>query len=688
MRFDYIGYEPLSKTDIIVKSKRITFVNAELKMTMIESEDIIVTAGYFSQIQAQPTSATNFSSEEIRRAPGSVGDVSRILNVLPGVARVNDMSNDLLVRGGSPSENAFFIDNIEIPNINHFPSQGASGGPIGILNVDFIEDVNFYTGGFSAAYGDRLSSILDITFRDGNRDEFDGQLDLNFSGFGGIAEGPLANGKGSWFISGKRSFLDLLVYALGTGTAPRFGDIQGKLSYDINNQNKIIILNIFGNSSYKINQDDAIEIGDELFGKVDIYQNTFGINWRSLWSKNGYSNTSISYAFITSSDLWHGAATGRQENGNDYLEGAYSLRNMNYYQFNKTNKIEFGIDTKYEITDYDYFFSPDTNRLGEFVDRIHVENQFNAKKAGVYVNYIWNPLKVLTTTLGLRGDYSSYNDNFHLSPRFSTSLKINERISLNGAFGIYHQTLPLFLLSQNPDNKELDDPIAVHYILGLDYLLTADTKLTVEVYDKEYQNFPLDPDDPMLFVMDDGIFSNQFGNYNKLEDKGEAYSRGIELLIQKKMAKDFYGLISASYFRSRYKDYNGIWRNRIYDNQYIFSVIGGYKPSNKWEFSIRWNFAGGVPYTPFDIEKSKAFNTGIIDQTSVNTKRYPDYHSMNIRCDRRFFFQGSSLVTYLSVWNAYNHKNIFNYYWNTVENQMDTKYQWSLLPIFGLEYEF
>jgi hypothetical protein len=145
--------------------------------------------------------------------------------------------------------------------------------------------------------------------------------------------------------------------------------------------------------------------------------------------------------------------------------------------------------------------------------------------------------------------------------------------------------------------------------------------------------------------------------------------------------------MSASLFRCRYKDYLGQWRDRIYDNQYLFSAIGGYKPNNKWELSMRWNFAGGVPYTPFDLAQSAAFNKGIINQSRINAERYPNYHSLNFRVDRRFHFQHSSIVTYLSLWNVYNRRNVAVYFWNEVENRLDTLYQWSFLPVFGLEYE-
>ncbi|MBN2200931.1 carboxypeptidase-like regulatory domain-containing protein, partial [bacterium] len=185
LRFSYIGYEILRRPDVIVKSDRIAFEEARLKPSAIRMEGVTVRGGYFPDPENQPVGAAGFSYEEIRRAPGSAGDVSRIVMSLPSVAKVNDQTNKLIVRGGGSMENAYYVDDIEIPNINHFPSQGASGGPMGILNVDFIRDVTFMAGGFSPAYGDRLSSVMAVDFREGNRDRFEGQVDFNITGFGG-----------------------------------------------------------------------------------------------------------------------------------------------------------------------------------------------------------------------------------------------------------------------------------------------------------------------------------------------------------------------------------------------------------------------------------------------------------------------------------------------------------------------
>ena len=691
LQFIYIGYTTFTRTDVIVRPQRITYLEAELQISAVEAQEVVVTGSYFEKKDENPLSITNFAREEIRRSPGSAGDVSRIMMVLPSIAKVNDQSNSLIVRGGSPVENAFYIDNIEVPNINHFPTQGASGGPIGLINVDFIENVNFSTGGFPATYGDKLSSIMEISFREGNRDEYDGQLDLNFAGFGGIIEGPLFNQNSSFMLSARRSYLDLLINAadIGTSVAPRYGDIQGKMVYDLHPKHRLTLLGIFGDDHNNPNKEAALENDMIVYGNQDIYENTTGVNWRALWNRSGYSNTSLAYTSSKFREDYYETNTDIHLIRNRSLEQSYKFRNVNHFRLSKTHSLEFGIEAKHLISSYRNFYADYTDALGDTVPAFQFNDRLTASKYGAFVNFMAKPFMKLTTTIGVRADYFSYNKNNHLSPRFAFAYQFTERTSLNGSAGLFYQNLPLILLSQNTENRKLKDPSATHYVLGIEHLLTENTRLTFEVYRKEYQNFPIDPTQPALFLIDELFYRyGFFFNHGSLTDNGRATAQGMEITLQKKLAKDIYGLASVSYFRTRYQGGDGIWRDRVFDNQLILSLEGGYKPNRKWEFSLRWIYAGGPPYTPFDISASEKLNRAVLDGTRINESRYPAYHSLNVRTDRRFSFSKTNLVVYFSVWNAYDRKNIATYFWNENENKEDVVYQWSLLPIFGLEFEF
>jgi hypothetical protein len=520
------------------------------------------------------------------------------------------------------------------------------------------------------------------------------QLDMDMSGFGGVIEGPLAAHKGSWLLSARKSYLDLLVQAIGTGVAPRYGDVQGKLSYDLDPRNKLTLLNIYANDKITMNRDEAIDAGNPNYGNSHGQQNTCGLNWRWLWAENGYANTSLSYALQLSNDRWYNTKTNKVLVDNGSYEGSLNLRNTNFYALNKNNKFEFGFGVCYEMSKYNYFFSPDTfyYLTAAGIDTLYKpaldqNKSFSALKSSIFLNYILLPLDKWTVNLGLRGDYYSYNQKYRFSPRFSTSYRWNSVLTFNAASGLFYQNLPFYLLTQSRVYKKLKTPYAVHYVLGMDYMLSADTKLTLELYDKEYRDFPLTYDDPTLFVVDDGTSLNYLRNY-ELVAAGKAYSRGVELLIQKKLARKLYGLFSASLSRCQYQDLLGKWRDRMYDNRYLCSIIGGYKPNNHWEFSLRWNYAGGVPYTPLDREHLIMGQKAQVNTSLINTSRFPAYHSLNVRFDYRFIFSKSNLITFLSLWNVYNQKNVSMYYWNEIDNKQDALYQWSFMPIGGFEWEF
>ncbi len=688
VQFSAIGYETRTLTDVIVRAGRTSVVEAKLTVRLTEVEGVTVDAGYFNATPSEPTSTTQFSAEEVRRSPGSAGDVSRIMFSLPSIAKVNDQVNNLIVRGGSPTENSFYVDNIEIPNINHYPLFGTSGGPISLVNTDFISDVNFSAGGFSAAYGDRLSSVMSLTFREGNRDEFDVQADMNFDGVGLIGEGPLAKGKGSWLFSARRSYLDLLVDAIGVGVVPKYSDYQGKLVYDISPKHRLSVLGILGVDYINFERADAIEDGNITDGWSDGYEYAAGANWRYLWGKRGYSNTSLSYLGTHTKANYFETSTGKELVRQDNRDGAAQLRNTNFVRLSEHHELEFGVEGKYELDRYDYYASDYTDYFGDSIPALILTDEIESPRAGGFVSYVIRPTDRWAATLGARVDYFEYTENASITPRTALSYRAGEKTTENAAFVIYSQTLPIVLLSQQEINRKLKDPQAYHYVLGLDQMLGEDTRLRLEGYYKRYRNFPMDTDQPQLFIIDEMIYSNYFQFHPNLRDVGRARSYGVELTLQKKLRQGLYGLVSGAWFRSQYEDLSGVWRNRAFDNRVVLSAEGGYKPNAKWEYSLRWVFAGGAPYTPLDLEASQTINRSVYDQMRVNEARYPDYHSLNLRVDRRFNFTNSNLIVFLSVWNAYNRANVASYYWNEHEKKQDEMLQWSMLPVFGLEFEF
>lgn len=686
----HVGYHSGAVPDVIVRPARTTSLQVELEPAAMELEGITIVPTLFRRSEEQPTSTIRFSAEEIRRAPGSAGDISRIILGLPSLAKVNDQYNGLAVRGGSPAENLFLVDNIAIPNLNHFPTQGSSGGAIGLLNVDLVRDVQFQAGGFAAPYGGRLSSVMEIALREGNREEIDGQVDLNFAGFGGVAEGPLP-GAGSWLVSARRSYIDLLVKTmdLGTTIAPRYGDAQAKLTYDLGLNHQLTTLGIWSDDHIHSDLETALDNDMQVYGRQDLTQSTLGMNWRALWSAATYSNTSISVGTSRYDEDFIETATGTRLLDNRSRERVLRFRTVSHSLLGGSTALRFGVEAEHMIGDYENRYAAHDDPLGTIVPALELDERLTGEVAGAFMSVGPVPVGRLSTTVGIRADYFGLGQRLHFAPRLGLSYRLAEATSLSASAGLYYQQLPLVLLAQRPENQDLATPEATHWVVRMQHLLARDTRFTIEAYRKQYRHLPLDPDRPALFVLDEPVAGNGFFDaHARLTDEGRARATGVEATLQKRLAERVYGLVSAAYFRTRYRDGNGIWRNRVYDNRILLAAEGGYRPCGNWELSARWIYAGGTPYTSIDMAASAEQGRTVLDDGRVNAVRYPDYHSLNLRLDRRFHFRRSNLTAYISVWNAYNRRNVASYFWNPQTTEIDTILQWGTLPIFGLEYEF
>ena len=685
LKVSMIGYKENMHPDVSIRSNRITSVTVKLSEQMLSMQAVVVTADYFSAAEEEKVSSLNLSHEEIRRSPGSAQDISRLIQAMPSVNMNNDQRNDLIVRGGSPTENLTIVDHIEIPNINHFPTQGASGGPIGLLNVDLIDDANFYAGGFSAAYGDRLSSVLAIELREGNRDEFDGELNMGMAGAGLILEGPVERGRGAWILSGRRSYLDLIVGAIGTGAVPQYSDVQGKFTYDLAPRHKLSTLGIGGFDHIDISPEDQDENDDRVINDANQY--VLGTNWQWLWSDRGFSNTSLALTYADFRiDVTDGDSAAPLFNNNSQ-ERELALRHHSFYRLRPGSSLSWGLIGKRIFSDFAIFAVPDTNRLNVVTPELRVGEDITTSKFGINLSLDQQLGRRLKVTTGARYDYFAYNGEHDLAPRLSLVYELDAGTSLNAAYGIYYQNLPPSLLVQHADNRLLENPRADHYVVGLRRLLTPSTQFTVELYVKDYAQLPYDPDDPTISVID--AFAD-FGSPapGRLVGGGKATSKGVEFLVQKKLARDLYGSLSYAYSTSRYTDLSGTERDRNFDNRHLFSLIVGYRPNDTFEYSLRWSYAGGRPYTPFDEELSTQLGIGIIQRDAVNDKRYPAYHRLDLRFDHRKHYERFNIVSFFTLLNAYNRANIFSYYWDESDNEQGRIDQWSFIPVGGFELEF
>jgi len=683
-----LAYCPNNNPDIIVQSGRTTEIVASLKYCPLEMSETMVRGDLPTRSDQHRVSIMKLSSREIQESSGSGGDVSRLISIHPGVAKVDDRVSNLIVRGGSSIENGFYVDNMEIPNINHFPEGASDGGGYCLLNPDFIRDISFSAGGFPAEFGDRLSSITEINLREGNREDIKTGVDLNVAGLAAAVEGPIKAGRTSGLFSYRRSYLKEIAKMTEFDFTPRFSDYQGKLAHYFSAGNRLSLLVVAGRDNIEFQKSMALEEGWIEYGEIHSSQFVVGMNWQYLHGEHDYSNTSVAVLDYRHAQNFNYTTTGTQRRSFDSRARSIRLRHVTLFHWGRSGQLELGVDGKLSHDDYDIYTVPLLDPLGGIFPGGSSDFLVRSGSLGLFTSCTIQPISRLSTTMGIRFDYYEYSGHSHVSPRLAASYDLAENVSINGTAGVYYQSMPLGMIGQEDAVKRLKDPSAYHYVLGLNWFINRTFTLTIEGYLKNYNFFPLDFMQPRIFLVDNLIHMGYLGFYENLVDAGKARAYGVEVTFKTNAPHDYFGLISASYSVSRYLGLDNVWRNRAVDNRLIMGLEGGYRFGDKWSISLRWVYAGGAPYTPLDLQASQIHNFDILDLNRINDARYPPYHNMSLRVNRQFHIRRTSLRLYLELYNIYNRKNIFQYVWDEKNREQDSVNQYGFIPLLGLKMDF
>jgi hypothetical protein len=691
LKITSIGYESITQTDIIVLSARPSVVEISLVPQSYTTDVIDVEDRYFQKSSDVSTSMYNLDFEEVRRAPGAVEDISRMVQIMPGVAAANDQRNDLIVRGGSPSENLTMIDGIEVPNINHYPTQGSSSGPIGMINVKFISNTDFSTGGFSARYGDKLSSILDISFREGSRKRFLTDINLSSAGFGGVFEGPLFSKKGSFLISARKSYLNLIRGAIRLAAVPDYWDFNLKAVYDLNKNNKLSLIGIGGLDKISFEGEASDVSDDNPYGKAKGNQEQYaaGLSWQYLFKK-GYVRTILSNAGSFYRYTNHDLVTDELIFDNDSHEFETHLKTEFFYRINPQNNIILGAGGKYINITNKLFLPADTSMFGDPWLETNIDTKDNFTKASAFVQYTLKLFKDrLILNAGVRYDYfSAIEIKNAVGPRFGISYNITSVTTISGSTGIYYQSPENMWITTNPANRNLKFIQAIHYVAGIEHLFTPELRLSVEAYYKDYSNYPVSVKYPN-YVLINGGTENGPNFVGEATSAGYGFIRGIDFSLHKKLTGNgFYGMLNYSLAESRVTALRGGEKPGSFDYRHNLTVIAGYQITNDWLVGIKFRYTTGRPYTPFDIAASTYYGRAIADFNDFNGARYKDYNRLDIRVDKKWNFKHMSIVTYLEFQNVFNVQNVYTYFWNEYKNVQGTIYQWAFLPVGGFSIQF
>jgi len=716
VRISLLGFRTLFKNRIVVKSNTSTYLEIELEEKPIEIEGITVRPDLFEKPEDVVVSSRSMDFEEIISQPGGAYDVQRAVQAFPAVVSGADQNNEIIVRGGNFGENLFLIDNIELPNPNHFGWQGTGGGPITILNTDFIRHIDFIAGAAPARYGDKASSVLNIEYREGAKDRFHIKMDLGMAGIGGSIEGPIAL-NGTYLISAHRSYLSLVASSFGLTAIPHYYDIQGKISMTLSNRNKLTFIGIHGGDWITI---ETGETGEEIelskIAQIEIKssQYTFGVNFKTLFGR-GYSNITL-YRTINYWDHYLEDTLEQETIHHKSNEGEYTVKFDLSYSYNINTKLSLGVFAKSLDHFYDTWMLPDTvfiyDSTGQIIDTtdyiysLDIDKDERSIKYGGYLQIRQNLGSFLTATLGLRYDYFKYTEHSYFSPRASLSFHILDGTDLNMAYGKHYQSPQWFELVRDPDNHYLESKYTEQYVIGIDHLFSDNIRGTFEVYYKYYQDVPLER---AFATPDPNDWDNVYLNI------GEGYSKGIELFLQKKVMRNFWGTISYSYSISRAFDPRDQNTEYSWDFDYgnVFTLVTGYRkefkgslwyenfknsfwykifvflpftPADISEYTFKFRYLGGKPYTPETWHPE--WRRWTLDEIQdINPERLKPYMRFDIMLSQRWFYNNWSLKSYFEIENVFNHPNIWDYLYKD-NGERETIYQFGRMIIGGVIVEF
>lgn len=670
-----VGYNTQTYRDVQVTNAKAAYVNIALQPSAQTIQGVVVKASPFTKTEESPISLRTIGIAELERNPGGNRDVSNVLKSFPGVASTPAFRNDIIIRGGSPNENRFYLDGVEVPVINHFQTQGASGGPVGIINVNLIKEVNFLSGAFPANRGNALSSVLEFNQIDGSSDRWKYRFALGSSDAGITAQGPVSK-KVTFIGSVRASYLQWLFQVLKLPFLPTYYDYQMKWKVKFDAKNELTILSLGALDRFKLNlKDDDTELQRYQLNILPVnnqWNYTIGLAYKH-YSENG------THLLVASRNMLHNRAYKYANND----ESSLSNRILDYTSREIENKLRYEYTIRkgaWKISagagfEYARYTNSTFNKFKTFsgVDSINYQSALDLYSGAVFAQVSRAFFKErFTVSVGLRTDFNSYNSSMlnpinQLAPRASFSVKVVDWMNINANVGRYYQR-PQYTVMGYRDgdgvlvNKQngLKYIRADHAVAGLEFIPTANTRVTVEGFYKWYAHYPFNLRDS-ISLANQGADFGVVGNV-PVDSRGKGRAYGVELLAQQKLFKGFYGILAYTFVVSEFTDKNGNYIPSSWDNRHILTLTAGYKIKRNWEFGARWRFVAGLPFTPIDTSLSLQIpvydvtGSGIADVSRLNSLRSSVFHQLDIRVDKSFFFKKWSLNLYLDIQNIYSFK--------------------------------
>lgn len=671
-----IGYVTQIKYNIVVGSGTPQVLNFELQQELKNLSEVTVSfkkgKSAVAADMVTPLSVQQLTSEEIKSNPGGNFDVSKVVQTLPGVGISNGVGerNDIIIRGGAPNENVYYLDGIEIPVLNHFQTQGSSGGAQGILNVSFIESLKLTSSAFDSRYDNPLASTFVIKQRDGNTERFSGNARVSFTETALTLEGPLSKNT-TFLASVRKSYLSFLFKLIDLPIRPDFDDFQYKITHKFNDKTKLTAIGLGAIDRFNFAATKKSTLENTYVLRSTPYINqwnyTVGFNLNHK-IENGYMDFTLSRnVFDNSLDKFEDGK--KDETKRSLRVQSQELENKFRFDINKFIdgwKLSAGVMTQLVEYNANLF-----NKLSTAPQQIiSFENEINFWKYGAFIQASKNLFnQKLLVSGGIRTDLNTYTESGNnplktLSPRLSFAYHASEKWDITASLGTYFKIPPYTMLGFVDNNgiatnKDLEYIQSTHYVLGTQFLPRNDLRFTFETFYKRYNNYPVS-------LTNGTSLANQGAEYasvgsERLISTGNGETYGFEMYVQQKLVKNFFYIGSYSYVISKFSGLDGILRSSSWDNRHLLSLTLGYKFKRNWDLGLKYRYAGGSPYTPFDLQASQqnylTVGTGIADYGKLNTQRLNAFSQLDFRIDKRYNFKKTALNLYIDIQNILKSEN-------------------------------
>jgi hypothetical protein len=671
----YIGYRQAISPEIEISSARVATVEIPMQQSDQQIEEVRVTASPFRKTDESPVSLRTIGIGEIENSPGANRDVSRVIQSFPGVQSTPAFRNDIIIRGGGPSESRFYLDGIEVPNINHFATQGASGGPVGILNADFLREVNYYSGAFPANRGNALSGVLEFFQVDGNQEKLKFRGTVGASELSATLDGPLGE-KTTFIVSTRRSYLEFLFGLLELPFLPTFNDFQFKVRTRFDKKNELTFVGLGAIDLFDLNLKikDPDDQQKYILSQIPVNEQwtyTVGAVYKHF-RDNSFQTVVVSRNHLNNSAYKYLDNDDSSEANKIYAFTSEEIENKFRFENNtrlESFRLNFGVNA--EMATYTNDAMGRRFYEGQVVD-ISYNTRLNLIKWGAFVQTSKNFFdERLSLSLGLRSDANNYSSQMNnllkqISPRFSASWEFTPNWSFNFNTGRYYQLPAYTTLGYKIGNEFINKKndlkyISVDHIIGgFEYRPKSNILFSTELFWKNYGNYPFSVNDSISLANKGADFGIVGDEEVTSTSKGRAY--GAEFQTRINTDKGFNFNLSYTLVRSEFTDWRDEFLPSSWDSKHLIVLTSTKDLKRNWRIGTRWRFVGGLPYTPWDLNKSAltdAWNlTGgpYLNYSRINSERFRPFHQLDLRVDKAYYLKRLTAKFYMDIQNLYNFK--------------------------------